>query len=88
MVTPNNPFIKFCIDNLPNYVNSYYYFGKHFHIMNSTGPEFLTNMIKKYNKEYYDKVENDNRPPGPWGKIGTGKPWYDYPYILHNIEYY
>ena len=51
MVTPNNPFIKFCIDNLPNYVNSYYYFGKHFHIMNSTGPEFLTNMIKKYGKK-------------------------------------
>jgi hypothetical protein len=47
-----------------------------------------TCLLKKYNKEYYDKVENDNRPPGPWGKIGTGKPWYDYPYILHNVEYY
>jgi hypothetical protein len=41
----------------------------------------LTNSIK-------EKFEETNRPPGPWGKIGTGKPWYDYPYILHNIEYY
>ena len=48
MVIPNHPFIKFCIDNLPKYVNSYYYFGKHLHVMNSTGPSFLTNMIKKY----------------------------------------
>ena len=41
----------------------------------------LTNSIK-------ENFEETNRPPGPWGKIGTGKPWYDYPYILHNIEYY
>jgi hypothetical protein len=43
-------------------------------------------ILTRINKEYYDSIEN--RPPGPWGKIGTGKPWYDYPYILHNIEYY
>ena len=24
---------------------------------------------------------------GPWGNIGTDRPWYEYPYILHNIEY-
>jgi len=24
---------------------------------------------------------------GPWGNIGTDRPWYDYPYVLHNIEY-
>ena len=35
-------------------------------------------------KENYEK----DRPPGPWGDIGTGEPWYMYPYILHNIEYY
>ena len=51
MVTPNHPFIKFCIDNLPLYVNSYYYFGKHLHVMNSTGPSFLTNMVKKYGEK-------------------------------------
>jgi len=48
MVIPQHPFIKFCIDNLPSYVNSYKFFGKHIHIMNSTGPLFLTKMIKKY----------------------------------------
>lgn len=41
---------------------------------------FLNNKTK----EKYDK----DRPAGPWGDIGTGKPWYSYPYILHNIEYY
>lgn len=51
MVIPNHPFIKFCIDNLPDYVNSYYYFGKHWHIMNSTGSHFLTKMIKKYREK-------------------------------------
>jgi mannosyltransferase OCH1-like enzyme len=55
MVIPNHPFIKFCIDNLSGYVNSYYYFGKHFHIMNSTGPYFLTNMVKKYKEK---NIEN------------------------------
>jgi len=48
MVVPHHPFIKFCIDNLPLYVNSYKILGKHIHIMNSTGPLFLTKMIKKY----------------------------------------
>jgi mannosyltransferase OCH1-like enzyme len=51
MVIPNHPFIKFCIDNLPKYVNSYYYFGKHLHVMNSTGPLFLTKMIKAYGEK-------------------------------------
>jgi hypothetical protein len=48
---------------------------------------FSISLLTTINKEYYDNNEN-NRPPGPWGLIGTGKPWYDYPYILHNIEYY
>ena len=48
MVIPNHPFIKFCIDNLPKYINSYSLFGKHLHVMNSTGPYFLINMIDKY----------------------------------------
>ncbi len=51
MTIPKNSFIKFCIDNLPNYVNSFYYFGKHWHIMNSTGSHFLTNMIKRYGEK-------------------------------------
>ena len=44
--------------------------------------------LQKLNKEYYDNNYLINRPPGPWGQIGTGEPWYKYPYILHNIEYY
>lgn len=47
----------------------------------------LVSILTKINKENYD-LDEKNRAPGPWGKIGTGKPWYDYPYILHNIEYY
>lgn len=45
----------------------------------------ITNLksISKSNEKY-----DNERPPGPWGNIGTGKPWYDYPYILHNIEYF
>jgi len=46
---------------------------------------FIT-ILTKMNREYYDSYSN-NRPPGPWGNIGTAKPWYEYPYILHNIEY-
>ena len=51
MVIPKHPFIKFCIDNLPSYVDAYSYFGNHLHIMNSTGPLFLTNMIDKYGRQ-------------------------------------
>lgn len=48
MCAPENPFVKFCIEQLPNYVQSFIYLGKHNHIMNSTGPWFLTKMIAKY----------------------------------------
>ena len=40
-------------------------------------------FLNKNVKENFDS----NIQPGPWGVIGTGKPWYNYPYILHNIEY-
>lgn len=43
---------------------------------------FCILFLNKNLKENYDSVEE-----GPWGNIGTGKPWYDYPYILNNIEY-
>jgi len=62
MVIPNHPFIKFCIDNLPNYVNSFYYFGKHLYVMNSTGPVFLTKMVDKYGEKNIKNIyilEND-----------------------------
>lgn len=50
MIVPQHPFFKYCMDQLPNYLNSYSYFGKHLHVMNSTGPMFLTNMINNYGK--------------------------------------
>jgi hypothetical protein len=43
---------------------------------------YLNKSIEKFNNT------NDRIQPGPWGDIGTGQPWYKYPYILHNIEYY
>ena len=50
MVIPNHHFFKYCIDNLAGNINSYQYFGKHFHVMNSTGPLFLNKMVNNYGK--------------------------------------
>ena len=50
MSIPKHPFIKFCIEALPKHKSDYSYFGKHWHIMNSTGPIFLTNRIIEYGK--------------------------------------
>lgn len=48
MSKKEHPFFKYCINNLENNKNSYKYFGKHLHVMNSTGPLFLTKMINNY----------------------------------------
>jgi inositol phosphorylceramide mannosyltransferase catalytic subunit len=48
IATQKNPFIKYCIDNLEKHKNSYSIFGKHIHIMNSTGPLFIDKMVKEY----------------------------------------
>lgn len=100
MVTPNNPFIKFCIDNLPNYVNSYYYFGKHLHVINSTGPEFLTNMIKKYGKKNIKNLyvlnskefagdcsvcNEDNCAGGIYFKHIAGNSWHSFDSTFYNL---
>jgi mannosyltransferase OCH1-like enzyme len=50
MIKPKHPFLKFCIDNLEKYMDSYSYFGKHLHVMSSTGPLFLTNRFNDYKK--------------------------------------
>jgi len=49
MSIPKHPFIKYCIENLLDNYYNFYYFGKHLHIMYSTGPLFLTKMINNYN---------------------------------------
>jgi mannosyltransferase OCH1-like enzyme len=46
--TPKNPFILFCIQNLMREKDSYNSFGKHLHVMNSTGPLFFTHMLSIY----------------------------------------
>ena len=48
MCIPNHPFFKYCIKELPNNINNYSKYGKHLHVMSSTGPLFLTNMINNY----------------------------------------
>ena len=48
MCIPQNPFMKYCIDNLESYKNSHIYFGKHLHVMFSAGPCYLSIMIKKF----------------------------------------
>lgn len=53
--TPKNPFIKYCIDNLEKYKDSHSFFGKHLHIMNSTGPFFINKMVKDYHLKKEDK---------------------------------
>ena len=61
MIIPNHPFFKYCIDSLPESINKYQYFGKHLHVMTSTGPLFLNNMIKKYGEinNMYILTNND-----------------------------
>lgn len=50
MVVPNHPFFKYCIDRLSENINNYQYFGKHLHVMYSTGPAFVTKMVNNYGK--------------------------------------
>jgi mannosyltransferase OCH1-like enzyme len=50
MIIPEHPFFKYCISQLHNYSNSHSYYGKHLHVMYSTGPSFLQNMINNYGK--------------------------------------
>lgn len=50
MVIPNHPFFKYYIESLSENMNNYQYFGKHLHVMYSTGPSYLTHMINDYGK--------------------------------------
>ena len=61
MVVPNHPFFKYCIDHLSENINKYQYFGKHLHVMYSTGPDFLNNMMKAYGpiKDSYNLTKNE-----------------------------
>ena len=45
---PENPFMKYCIDKLIDYKDSYSFLGNHVHIMNSTGPFYVNNRANEY----------------------------------------
>ncbi len=45
------------------------------------------NKKEKYQAEQSIQSIGQTKNDGPWGSIGTDRPWYDYPYVLHNIEY-
>jgi len=48
MVSPKHPFIKHCMDQLSKTSKDYNYLGKHLHVINSTGPSFLSSRLKDY----------------------------------------
>ena len=48
MATKCETVAKYCMDHLIEYSNSYSLFGKHLHIMNSTGPLYMNTMVKNY----------------------------------------
>lgn len=48
MSKPKHPFFKYSIEQLEKTKDKYKNLGKHFHVMYSTGPTFLTENVKKY----------------------------------------
>ena len=97
---PTHPFLKYCIDNLPEYKDSYSFFGKHLHVMNSTGPYFITSMVEAYklkgNYHILTKEENggdcnlctvDKCKGGTYFKYITGNSWHSYDSTLYNMVY-
>jgi mannosyltransferase OCH1-like enzyme len=98
MVIPNHPFFKYCIDELPNNIHNYQYFGKHLHVMYSTGPSFLTNMLNNYGeiynfyiltkKEYAGDCNVCNETTCKGGKYFThihGNSWHEIDSSIYNF---
>lgn len=56
MSIPNHPFMKYAIDNLPLYQDSYSSFGKHWHVMNSTGPIYLQKIMNSYISKQNEQI--------------------------------
>ena len=98
MCVPKNPFIKYCIDYLSKNINKYQYFGKHLHVMYSTGPMFLTNMVKNYGeiknsyilkkKKYSGDCNacNENTcKGGTYFSHTTGNTWHEIDTTIYNF---
>lgn len=64
-----------------NFIYVFVFFLMLFFIMKKT------NKKEKYEVEQSIQSKGQTKNDGPWGNIGTDRPWYDYPYILHNIDY-
>jgi mannosyltransferase OCH1-like enzyme len=59
MSSRGNPFMLQCMHALHSYKDQYRMLGKHVHVMNSTGPLFLTNQLQKYRKESYYVISKE-----------------------------
>jgi hypothetical protein len=64
-----------------NFIYIFVFFAIFFLIMKKQ------NKKEKYQAEQSIQSIGQTKNDGPWGSIGTDRPWYDYPYVLHNIEY-
>jgi len=100
MAIPNHPFIKFCIEALPKHMYDSYYYGKHWHVINSTGPIFLTNRLKEYGKipniRILTKAEQsgdcvlcnlDTCEGGEYFKQIVGQSWIGIDTQVYNLAY-
>ena len=98
MVIPNHSFFKYCIDHLTENKHSFQYFGKHLHVMTSTGPAFLTNMFNNYGeinncyiltkKEYAGDCNVCNETTCKGGKYFThihGNSWHEIDSSIYNF---
>lgn len=98
MVIPNHPFFKHCIEHLAENMNNYQYFGKHLHVMYSTGPAFLNTMISDYEKikNTYTLTQNEyagdcnvcNETTCKGGKYFThihGNSWHNIDSSIYNF---
>ena len=98
MAAPHHLFLSYCIEQLPMYERSFVYFGKHNHIMHSTGPLFLTKMLSnlKKNQNVYVltksefagdcSVCNETKcAGGTYFKHLVGNSWNSWDSSLYNI---
>jgi mannosyltransferase OCH1-like enzyme len=99
MVKPNHPFFKYCINHLYKNINNYQYFGKHLHVMYSTGPAFLTNMFNNYEKLENSYILNKMQYSGDCNMCNQtkckggeyfihipGNSWYEIDTIIYNFS--
>jgi mannosyltransferase OCH1-like enzyme len=59
MSSPRNAFMRQCMDALHSHQGRYRHLGKHLHVMNSTGPLFLSKQLNRYTDMYYTISSED-----------------------------